>query len=865
MRKIAIDPIRQMQLKNYQQNALDQLDLWFKESRKEKKEVADIEEFYTKKGKIVPANLKNYPRSAWQNLKEQNLLPGSPQGKDIAVPDHIPRTATSGEPIPHVCLKVPTGGGKTLLGASALGHITQGIGFVLWIVPTKAIYEQTIKAFRTREHLYRQMLESISGNRFKLLQKNDRFTRQDVTNHLCIMMLMLPSANRKKGRDFLKIFRDSGGYMSFFPEQDNMAANQALTNNHRDLEKSKTGDFVKQSLINVLKLIRPTVILDEAHKAYGTSDANNKEFVKSINRLNPSLVLELSATPKIGISNILVNISGEELQDEEMIKLPIEIRSFGNSNWKHTLAETQHKLDELEAKARKLQAQESRYVRPIALVRVTYTGKAQRDKPGVHAEDARKYLVRNLAVPENQIRVQSSERKELAGENLLSEMSEVRWIITKDALKEGWDCSFAYVLSLLDRTTATTAMTQMVGRVMRQPHARRIKKSPALNRCYIYCYNQDVSKAVEGVRAGLENEGLAGLGGSIRGNGEGDAPKKITISRRKEYKKLRIFLPQVLHKEGTGWRQIDYDRDILNAVNWEAVSVGRVVNLDDEELMQVITATISIHSENIGEGEPLDTAERLQLNYFVQRLTDIIPNPWQAARMVQCFLQKHKNRKYNDSQLLNNRIYLSEVLRRNVRADIDDKAESVFRYKIKRNEIRFHLETDEQLNYKLDKSFEVFVSSKERALQAKHGKVIQRSLFEPVYESDFNALEKDFALYLEKSNAIYWWHRIAARRAYHLQGWRRQRVYPDFVACIKGDGKLLILETKGAHLQGNEDTAYKEKLLKTLETTYKTALDRGEMTVREPSDSFEMRRMRFRMLYENKWQDDMNALVSDNK
>lgn len=354
-------------------------------------------------------------------------------------------------------------------------------GFVLWIVPTRAIYEQTINSFKYREHPYRVMLDKISGGKVKLLEKNDRFTRQDIESYLCVMMLMLPSANRQKGKEFLKIFRDSGGYTSFFPEQDDLIANKKFMTQFIDLEKNESGDCIKQSLINVLKFIRPTVVLDEAHKAYGSNDKNNKEFVKSVNRLNPSFVLELSATPKVGISNILVNIGGVELNNEEMIKLPIEIRSFGNSDWKHTLAETQEKLRRLEAEAKKLKQREDRYVRPIALVRVQRTGTGQRKQGYVHSEDAREYLIKNLSVPEEHIRIQSSERKELAGEDILSDTSNVRWIITKDVLKESWDCSFAYVLALLDNTQAKTAITQMVGRVMRQPQATLIEESYALN------------------------------------------------------------------------------------------------------------------------------------------------------------------------------------------------------------------------------------------------------------------------------------------------------------------------------------------------------------------------------------------------
>ena len=846
-----------MQLKTYQQNALDQLDRWLEALKEARLKCEKVTQALEESGVAVPEEVKNYPLAAWRNLKNQNVLPAV-QNQDGAseVPDYIPRPATSGEPVPHVCLKVPTGGGKTLLGVAALERIKQDTGFVLWIVPTRAIYEQTLKAFRTREHPYRQMLERISGGKVKLLQKDDRFTRQDVESRLCIMMLMLPSANRQKGKDFLKIFRDSGGYTSFFPEQDDMTANRELSEQFPDLEKNSSGDWVKQSLINVLKLIRPTVILDEAHKAYGPNDKNNREFVKSVNRLNPRFVLELSATPKIGISNILVNISGTELQAEEMIKLPIEIHSFTNSDWKHTLAETQKRVEQLEQEARQLQSKENRYVRPLALVRVQRTGREQRGQGNIHSEDVREYLIRNLAVPEAWIRVQSSETKELGHEDLLSEHSLVRWILTKDALKEGWDCSFAYVLTLLDNTTATTAMTQMVGRIMRQPYARRIETSPALNQCYIYCYNKDVGKAVEGVKAGLENEGLTGLGDTVQGYGPGDAPKPITVRRRGSYSRLKIFLPRVLHRKGKGWHPIDYDRDILSAVSWGTIDAGGAVNLDDEDTMREIVATVDVQGGGSVSNEAFETGERLSLDYFVRRLTDIVPNPWQAARIAESFLHKHESKGHDGSKLLSNRVYLSEVLRRRVKEDIDAKAEAVFRSKVASDEIRFQLETDERLNYELGRSFEVFASKEERILQGEHASQIQRSLFEPLFESGFNGLEKDFALYLEKSNAIYWWHRIAARQDYYLQGWRRQRVYPDFVACRKDDGKLLILETKGIHLKGSDDTGYKKKLLETLEEAYSTASEKGQIKIGKPPATF-------RMMFEERWKGQVSELLNE--
>ena len=81
----------------------------------------------------------------------------------------------------------------------------------------------------------------------------------------------------------------------------------------------------------------------------------------------------------------------------------------------------------------------------------------------------------------------------------------MRYIITKEALQEGWDCPFAYVLALLDKTTASTAMTQMVGRVLRQPDTVSTSIQ-SLNECYVFCFDQDVQTAVDNVRKGLEEE-----------------------------------------------------------------------------------------------------------------------------------------------------------------------------------------------------------------------------------------------------------------------------------------------------------------------------------------------------------------------
>ena len=133
-----------------------------------------------------------------------------------------------------------------------------------------------------------------------------------------------------------------------------------------DLESD--GGLVKQSLFNVFKITRPVVVLDEAHKAYGSKNkAVNVGFAQSINRLDPRLVIELSATPNQGISNLLVDIEGPDLKKEEMIKLPVQVTSFPNAEWQLTLSQAAEELDRLEVEAKSYENNTGRYIGPIAV------------------------------------------------------------------------------------------------------------------------------------------------------------------------------------------------------------------------------------------------------------------------------------------------------------------------------------------------------------------------------------------------------------------------------------------------------------------------------------------------------------------
>ena len=825
-----------MELKEYQATALDTFSVWLDALTTARIQSEATIQALQQMGPAVPVSdeLYNWPKIAWQQLKDSGRV-ASTAG------EYLSRTDDAGCPIPHICFKVPTGGGKTLLAAAALQRLRRQTGLTLWITPTRAIYEQTMAALRSREHPYRQMLEMASAGRVKILEKDDLFTRDDVANYLCVMLLMLPAANRQRGRDFLRMFRDSGRYPTFFPDNDIssdldagiLLGDAKLLNDYPDLECTTEDGPVKHSLFNVFKMLRPVVVLDEAHKAYGARNQEaNEEFARAVNRLDPSLVVELSATPNRGISNLLVDITGLELKNEEMIKLPVQVTAFTNADWQYTLARAHDELERLDDEARTLRASEGRYIAPIGVVRVERTGRDQRDGERVHSEDVREYLVQRLGVPENAVAVKSSELDELGRSNLLSEFSPIRWIITRAALMEGWDCPFAYVLVMLDNTRAQRAITQLVGRVMRQPHARRTGRE-LLDQCYVYCWDTNVADAVAQVKRGLEEEGLTGLGESVTSS----VPdfRRITVQRRENLRGKDIFLPLVLHKEGDEWRELDYQRHILPRIDWNViVAPDPQSSLPDRAIRQSASVDVGDALPVFHPDRELYVDKTVQIDWFARRLGDVVPNPWQSARLAQELVEKLRSAGDTDDEIYDRRSYLAFALREYVTGELEQQAEQVFRRKLQQGEIRFDLEAG-QPNLRIVDSYEIPVAVDAGLMAGSNGLPIQKSLFEPVYTQQFDSvLERNFARYLDEQKALQWWHRVAVRQSgdYYLRGWKQERIWPDFVAMSDpsdGNPHILVFETKGEHLRGNPDTDYKRRVLDTLES----ALNCGTLTVQD--------------------------------
>jgi type III restriction enzyme len=880
-----------MKLKDYQNVVLDDLSAFLAALQAKRQEAEEFVQFEKSKGRSVAVGdcRRDYCRATWDALNAERKLPRVKDGHDLQIPLHyIGRKDGMERPVPNVCLKVPTGGGKTLLACAALERINteyfkKQTGLVLWIVPSDAIYSQTWKRFANREDPYRQMLERASGGRVKLLEKEDSFSRQDVEEYLCVMLLMLQAgAVKRDSKEKRRMFQDSGRFTNFFPEVDDFSANKELLRRVTNLDVCETTDAefraggltVKQSLGNVFKLARPVVVIDEGHKAY-TSTA--LEFMAGH---NPRFILELSATPNSGgeyASNVLVNVTGTALKKEQMIKLPINLCNTKGADWKDTLVEAKEKLDELRRDSKREQNNSGRYIRPILIVRAERMGKEQRDKGFVHAEDVREYLIEKTGAHPDEIKVKSAELNELGDEDLLSELSKVRFIITKDALREGWDCPFAYVLAILSKTTARTALTQMVGRVMRQPQAKETE-TPALNECYVFTYDQEVQAAVDSVRRGLEEEGMGDLAAGVRVITAGAAAgsRRQIIRRRQEFRDTKIFLPYVLSRRANTeeWRQFDYDRDLLSRMDWDAFSFAKQFTPDGKQSYERTVSRISV--EDLGNMDDSDlpklvtteTEAPAELDFpaLVRLLVDVIPNPWQAARILEETLGDLRKQGVEEKRIVTNRLFLMEAMRDDLRDQVNNAGETLFKNMLEKEELSFRLlaSGDERLNWELAETLELDVADDDRELLQRNGTRLERTLFERLYQKQVNGLEKEVAWYLDGEKAVRWWHRIAVHQDWHLQGWQRNKVYPDFLACVQemGDGKyrFAVLETKGLHLKGNDDTAYKERLFELLEKYSATGLSVGELKI-----AMERTEMRFELMLENNWLERVKRVVPQNR
>ncbi|MDP1733528.1 MAG: DEAD/DEAH box helicase family protein [Sulfuritalea sp.] len=861
----ATEAIGSTQLKPFQSGVLAKLDAYLAELKKhaaQAKQQSAVLRAMEGADDLL-AQVADFPKKAWEALKKADELPPT-----FASQPHSSRwtgeVGAGGTAIPNLCLKVPTGGGKTLLAAASVGrvfssYLNRHTGLVLWIVPNEAIYRQTLKTLANRDHPYRQMLNVAGAGRVKILQKDSPLSRIDVESHLCVMLLMLQSAARKdEAQRKLKAFRDRGNVLGFVPREDDVEAHWNLLRevpnldvyapfgaSAEDARKTK-GSIVKSSLGNVMRLQRPMVVIDEGHHAY------SENALRTLDGFNPSFLLELSATPRIASansanagsgSNILVDVRGTDLDEAEMIKLPIHVDVRGWSDWQSCLTSAVERLAGLQREADELHAENNRYIRPILLVQVERTGKDMRDAGFIHAEDAKAWLMQ-LGFTEAQIAIKTSEKDELKQpENLdlLSPACEVRAIITKQALQEGWDCPFAYVLCALAAGREIRAMTQLVGRILRQPHVVKTGRA-ALDSCYVLCHNARTGEVVKAIKGSLESEGMGDLGISVTGEGGDTAnTQRRQFHRRERFARLRIFLPRVTWVESDGSRrELNYESDVLAGVDWSQLDAEALARDWAPGVATALAQQFDVGLDVLDHPERVATAgkrlapQRLDRALLVRGLLDIAPNAWWVWSWTDTVIRRLAGLGFGEELLAASLTSLLERLRVDIEGERDRLAQTVFNAGVAAGNIEFRLRAD-ALDYEIPEQFSLDLSGRPRPLAREDGMPVEKSLFEPALAALVDTgFESDVACYLDTQAALQWWHRNVAKAQYGLQGWKRHKVYPDFVfAKLDNDGatQLVVLETKGLHLAGSHDTNYKQKLLERLSEVFsdERAMRAGEL------------------------------------
>ncbi|WP_211369252.1 DEAD/DEAH box helicase [Roseospira navarrensis] len=813
---------------DYQDRVLTTIDTYLDVLKEKKAEADEIAELAASKPHLK-LEVPDFAEAAWQELKAAGKLPASRANMPFSE-----RRDGVGRPVPNAVLKVPTGGGKTYLAVNGVSRIMgrylgRNTGFVLWIVPNEAIYTQTLKHLKDRQHPYRQALDRAAAGRVRIMEKTDTLDARDVENNLCVMLLMLQSANRET-QDTLKMFQDRGDVHGFFPPEGEQQAHKAAIEKTPNLAAyDDIFPMVKDSLGNALRVIRPVVVLDEGHRAI--SDL----AFKTLYGFNPCFVLELTATPQDvqprggknpregRYANVLVEVTGRELDREGMIKMPLNLDPRQGTDWKATLNAALTKLDDLDQKARALRADTGRYIRPIMLIQVERTGAEQRESGHIHAEDVKEWLL-TAGFDEAEIAIKTAETNDLSqpeNQNLLAPTNRVRAIITKQALQEGWDCPFAYVLCSLAASSNKKAMTQLVGRILRQPDALKAE-IPALDECHVITHHAATADVVSAIKEGLEQDGLGDLVLEVAADDPGAAGKVARkIERRPDFKSTEIYLPKVMRVDGADVRELDYETDILSAIDWRDFDPKEIAERIPENAQasesQLQRIRLSDDGDELFVGESIEaTHETMRFNapHVVRMISDLVLNPFVGRQIVARLVEALKARGFDDDKLGKLTSLIVEELRRGLDAERTARAERLFKDEVAAGRIQFRLRLDGR-NWRMPFEMETMQPEGADQLPGKDGAPLKKSLFAPVYKDDLNKDERDVAVYLDGEKAMVWWHRNVARKQYSIQGWKRAKIYPDFIFAVQGEGeaqRISVLETKGDQLD-NLDTAYKREVL----------------------------------------------------
>ncbi len=448
-------------LKDYQSRVLDSL-----------------REFFRRCSRI------GHPEAAFQAVQLRNNTTPVP---------YIPvQAAGLAAQMPYICLRVPTGGGKTLLACHAAGLAISDLlraerAVILWLVPSNTILEQTADALRDPRHAYRRALElSCGAVEVVTIEEALRLSRAAVEGQTVVIVSTI-QCFRVEDTTGRKVYDRNGAFAEHLL---NVPADRLA-----DLLPDSDGK-PKPSLVNMLRLRRPVVIVDEAHNA--RSDLS----FATLGNVLPSCIIEFTATPARtkNPSNVLHHVSAAELKAADMVKLPLRVITRHPSQRDQLLAEAITLRADLEKLAIVEAQKTAKYLRPILLIQAERVDAC---------EPLRDRLVSEHGIPKEQVKISVGNNDELPTAEAIKSPKEpaVRVIITVQKLREGWDCPFAYVLCSLRETRSATAIEQIVGRILRLPDAEA-KQHPDLNCAYAFSISPSINEVLTELREALESNGF---------------------------------------------------------------------------------------------------------------------------------------------------------------------------------------------------------------------------------------------------------------------------------------------------------------------------------------------------------------------
>ena len=396
--------------------------------------------------------------------------------------------------VPHICAKVPTAGGKTFIAVNALDTVFSALAkraprrpkMVVWLVPSLTILDQTVNALSSPEHPYRKRLDQLFRHRVAVYEKRDLLMgagfSYDVAQEQLSIVVMSFDSLRAKNKEDRKIYQENGNLASFLQPDQGDPGDWLLP------------EYDASALINVIRRLRPVVVVDESH------NAESQLSVEMMKNLNPVFILDLTATPRNN-SNIITFVDALALKKQHMVKLPVIV---ANRSSKGEVIESALILRrQLEDLARQEEAAGGKYIRPIVL----FQAQTRTDDDNTTFEKIREKLV-ELKIPADQIKIKTADINELKGVDLMSPDCPVRFIITVNALKEGWDCPFAYILASLADKTSAVDVEQILGRVLRKPHVQQ-HGHDLMNLSYVFTASNRFMDTLHSVVKGLNRAGFS--------------------------------------------------------------------------------------------------------------------------------------------------------------------------------------------------------------------------------------------------------------------------------------------------------------------------------------------------------------------